>query len=161
MSSISLSLFGYNMASSDTTRHIALEKAIAKHGVNPVIARLEYVRINPVYLSQTEADIEFVKSVDVDKDYANNNVANEYNSFMMKKMATLKGNDMNPKERLLECISSWKESKESKEVMVDNGIFIECMKTLNDKLYKATLDKDVVMINLIMTSMTNLIKSTL
>eukprot|EP00798_Chlamydomonas_sp_ICE-L_P028864 gene28864-32054_t len=42
-----------------------------------------------------------------------------------------------------------------------NARFIECMKLLNDKLCKATLDKDYAMINLMVTSMTNVIKSTL
>jgi hypothetical protein len=42
-----------------------------------------------------------------------------------------------------------------------NDRFIECMKLLNGKLYKATLDKDHSMIYLMVTSMTNVIKSTL
>eukprot|EP00798_Chlamydomonas_sp_ICE-L_P012027 gene12027-15129_t len=42
-----------------------------------------------------------------------------------------------------------------------NDRFIECMKVLNDKLCKATIAKDYEMINTIVASMTNVIKSTL
>eukprot|EP00798_Chlamydomonas_sp_ICE-L_P012022 gene12022-15124_t len=42
-----------------------------------------------------------------------------------------------------------------------NDRFIECMNVLNDKLCKATIAKDYEMINTIVASMTNVIKSTL
>lgn len=42
-----------------------------------------------------------------------------------------------------------------------NDRFIECMKLLNEKLCKATLEKDHAMIDMMVTSMTNVIKSTL
>eukprot|EP00798_Chlamydomonas_sp_ICE-L_P012002 gene12002-15098_t len=42
-----------------------------------------------------------------------------------------------------------------------NDRFIECMKVMNDKLCKATIAKDYEMINTIVASMTNVIKSTL
>eukprot|EP00798_Chlamydomonas_sp_ICE-L_P012072 gene12072-15182_t len=42
-----------------------------------------------------------------------------------------------------------------------NDRFIECMNVLNDKLCKATISKDYEMINTIVASMTNVIKSTL
>eukprot|EP00798_Chlamydomonas_sp_ICE-L_P012012 gene12012-15112_t len=42
-----------------------------------------------------------------------------------------------------------------------NDLFIECMKVMNDKLCKATISKDYEMINTIVASITNVIKSTL
>eukprot|EP00798_Chlamydomonas_sp_ICE-L_P012023 gene12023-15125_t len=42
-----------------------------------------------------------------------------------------------------------------------NDRFIECMNVLNDKLCKATISKDYAMINTVVASMTNVIKSTL
>jgi hypothetical protein len=157
MPSISLRLFGYSMAYSDAGRHSALERAIAEHGVAQVITRLEQVKINAHYLKQTEKDIEFVKSnyVDVDTDAdedgedgtedgeedGEEDGAEDGDDGGDNSLPLVQGNDM-----------------ASKEVAAN---FTECMKSLNEKLRKATLDKDAAMINLIITSMTNVIKSTL
>ncbi len=113
------------MASSDTARYYALERAVAKHGVAPVIARLEYVKINATYLKQTEKDIGYVKSIYTDYEDCED-VACEAVAFGEKK------------ERLHECI-----------------------RVLNEKLCKVTIDKSVVIINLLVTRMTNVFKSTL
>jgi flagellar biosynthesis/type III secretory pathway protein FliH len=146
------------MAYSDAGRHSALERAIAEHGVAQVINRLEQVKINANYLKQTEKDIEFVKSnyADVDEDGedgtedgaeddtedgAEDGVEDGAEDGGDNSLPVVQGNDMTPKE------------------VAAN--FIECMKSLNEKLRKATIDKDAAMINLIITSMTNVIKSTL
>jgi hypothetical protein len=111
------------MASSDTARYYALERAVAKHGVAPVIARLEYVKINATYLKQTEKDIGYIKSIDADnEDFACEAVDERRRSAFGEK-----------KDRLHEC-----------------------MRVLNEKLCKATLDKGVAMINLLFTRMSTL-----
>ena len=168
MSSISLRLFGYSMASSDSDRRGALARAFAEHGVGPVMARLEQAKINVYYLKQTESDIEFFKSIYgsvVDDDGVEDEVDddskcmddNEYELWTLKK-AALKEMDMTPREEVLESIMYWKE-RNNVDVNVDT--FVECMNALNEKLCKATLTKDVAVINLLVTSMTNVIKSSL
>lgn len=44
-----------------------------------------------------------------------NRLPNSYNLWMKEKMALLKGNDMNPKERFAECIRMWNENKQLKQ----------------------------------------------
>ncbi len=144
MSAISLRHFGYNMASNTISRHSALVKAIVKHGVLAVIARLEQVKINSRYSEQTEADIKFITPIDDDEDEEDDD-----DDFVAQNKEVVA-----PKEEVLEC-------KERNNTVVSNDEFIECMGTLNEKLCQATLDKDVVMINLIVSSMTNVIKSSL
>jgi hypothetical protein len=53
------------------------------------------------------------------------------------------------------------EDEDEDDVPFEEMPFIECMTLLNQKLCKATLDKDYEMINLMVTTMTNVIKSTL
>eukprot|EP00798_Chlamydomonas_sp_ICE-L_P012721 gene12721-15966_t len=129
--SISLRSFGYSMTSSNEARYVALQKAIDAHGLDKVITRLNQVKVNVEHLEQTEKDILHVLS----------------------KVYLLEDEDDDDETPVV--------MDEPVDVGSRDAQFIECMKLLNNKLCKATLDKDFAMINLMVTSMTNVIKSTL
>lgn len=130
--SISLRAFGYSMTAPNEARYIALLKAVDAHGLDKVIARLNQVKVNVEHLKQTEKDILYILS----------------------KVPLPEHDDEDDDEPTVV----------EHPVPVDdnkNARFIECMKMLNDKLCKATIDKDYAMINLMVASMTNVVKSTL
>jgi hypothetical protein len=137
--SISLRVFGYNMASCDAARYGALHKAIAEHGVAKVVERLDEVKINIFHFAQTKRDIAYVMTL------PESSVSDE-----------------EPEPRAQESIvRSTKQTVPIPEMTVDNARFVECMKLINEKLCKATIEKDVVTINLMVESMANVIRSTL
>lgn len=58
---ISLRSCGYRMSNSDKSRHSALNRAVRKHGFEPIMDRLEYVKnSNMMYADQTENDIWYI-----------------------------------------------------------------------------------------------------
>ena len=139
---ISLRAFGYSMKSSNETRCIALQKAVDAHGFEKVIARLNQIKINSEHVKQTEKDILYVLS----------------------KMPLPQDDDCDDPTPPLPQDDDCDDPTPEPIVPVDdrrNDRFIECMKVLNDKLCKATIAKDYEMINTIVASMTNVIKSTL
>jgi hypothetical protein len=130
--SISLRAFGYSMTASNEVRYVALLKAVDAHGLDKVIVRLNQVKVNVEHLKQTEKDILYILS----------------------KVPLPEDDDEDDDEpTVVEQPVPMDDNK--------NARFIECMKMLNDKLCKATLDKDYAMINLMVASMTNVVKSTL
>ncbi len=120
------------MTASNEVRYVALLKAVDAHGLDKVIVRLNQVKVNVEHLKQTEKDILYILS----------------------KVPLPEDDDEDDDEpTVVEQPVPMDDNK--------NARFIECMKMLNDKLCKATLDKDYAMINLMVASMTNVVKSTL
>lgn len=134
-SSISLRLFGYRMALCDATRHSALQRAIDAHGGARVVERLEEVKVNSFYLEQTEKDIAYVAALIKDENPEPQSIVNSTNHGPPIPVAVI--------------------------VCGDSAKFVECIKLINEKLCKATIEKDAEMINLMVESMTNVIRSTL
>ena len=131
MATISLRAFGYNMTSTTRTRYYALQRAIDAHGTEKVIARLHEIKVNIFYQEQTEKDILHVLSKQTLPEEEEDATLNEHNVPV--------------------------DEPEDDE----HTTFIECMSLLNNKLCMATLDKDYDMIHVMVTCMTNVIKSTL
>jgi hypothetical protein len=139
-SGISLRLFGYSMSSCDATRHSALDRAISAHGVDKVMARLNEVKVNEYYIEQIENDILYV-------------LAQEQFSVQEEKyvdQASVVGSTENIAIPIPVPIAGG-----------DNAQFTGCMNVIIERLNKATLEKDFFTINLMMESMTSVIKSTL
>ena len=144
--SISLRAFGYNMTSSDEARYVALQKAIDAHGLEKVIARLNQIKVNVQHLKQTEKDILYVLSkVQLPED------EDEDEPTIVKHSV--------PDDKYENEPTIVKHSVPEHDNKNDQ--FIKCMELLNSKLCKATLEKDYAMIDLMVTSMTNVVKSTL
>lgn len=157
--SISLRMFGYSMASSDKERHTALKLAIALHGIDKVIIRLEELKINSFYLVQTEKEIDTVRNWGL--------------SMCSNILYTPENNKIPIPIVPMTPIKSIQVEHKSPETPTNSAsrnlfgecnthiAFVECMKVLNEKLCIATVAKDSVMINMMVESMCNVVRSSL
>eukprot|EP00798_Chlamydomonas_sp_ICE-L_P012739 gene12739-15986_t len=114
----------------------ALERAIAKFGSTQVLARLEELKVNIRYIDQTTQDIAYILAR-----------ASDEPLLPAQELAPVA-----PVAPVAEC--GCKNCKNKKG-------FAECMQVLNDKLCAATLGKDVGMINIILSTLTNVVKSSM
>lgn len=60
MEQISLRKFGYKMSDPSDMRHNALDSALSTAGVDAVLKRLEYIKVNKTFLDAVESDIAYV-----------------------------------------------------------------------------------------------------
>jgi hypothetical protein len=159
-SSINLRIYGYNMAQGDTDRHSALDKAIDAHGVYEVVTRLQEIKVLPgtFYLEQTERDIAYVLEYEpIIKHDGIKWYINEITSES-KRSAGIAFAQQRKHEKIPVDVSSAERNTPQVQVACN---FIECMKLINEKIYNANLEKDYDTINIMVASMTNVIRSTL
>lgn len=63
---ISLREFGYGMSKSEQERRDALDLAVQKCGIDPVLARLTYITVNKQFEEQTRSDMAYLTSMNDD-----------------------------------------------------------------------------------------------